>query len=77
MKLTGDDLQYNSQYWTNGLTLNADIPFERNRFDKSIVYDSFNKMNIKQILLECVDSNGDIRYTVLQKTKYRPLMNEF
>jgi len=47
MKLTGDDLQYNSQYWTNGLTLNNDIAFERNRFDKSIVYESFSKLNIK------------------------------
>jgi len=47
MKLTGDDMQYNSQYWTNGLTLNADTVFNRTKFEKSIVYESFSKMNIK------------------------------
>ena len=52
--------------------------FKRENFiESSVIYEEYYYLNIKQILIETFDEDNSVRYSLLQKTQYRPFVNEF
>lgn len=77
LKLVGEDLGYNSPVWTTGMPT-EDQTWEKTVFgESSIVMADFQSLNVKQLLLESYDGDNNRRYSLLQKSKYRPLVEEF
>lgn len=76
MKLCGDQLNYDSQYWMDDqITLFR--PFNRYEFDQIMVREQLMTQSIKLLKIEVIDQNGQSRHTVLEKDQNRPLQQEF